>query len=59
MLLAIQTVFAIDTTWGTNENTAVAIPGKKEQQLTRCGHAERVSMTSRRGQPKSTFLSAA
>jgi hypothetical protein len=29
MLLDIQTVFSIDTTWGTNENTAVAIPSKK------------------------------
>jgi hypothetical protein len=59
MLPDIQTVFSIDTTWGTNENTAVAIPRKKEQRLTRCGHAERVSTTSRRGQPKSKFLSAA
>jgi len=28
MLLDIQAVFSIDTTWGTNENTAVAIPSK-------------------------------
>ena len=59
MLLDIQAVFSIDTTWGTNENTAVAIPRKQEQWLTRCGHAERMSTTSCRGWPKSEFLSAA
>jgi ABC-type thiamine transport system ATPase subunit len=45
-------------TEGTTENTAVAIPSKKEQRLTRCGPAEGVSMTASRGRPKSKFLSA-
>ena len=58
ILLDIQTVFSIDTTWGTNENTAVAIPRKTEHRLTRCGPAERVSTTSSGGRPNSKFLSA-
>ncbi len=50
--------FSIDTTWGTNDDHAVAIPRKQEQRLTRCGPAEGLSMTSSRGSPKSKFLSA-
>ncbi len=50
--------FFLDTTWGTNENTAVPIPSKKEQRLTRCGPAEGVPTTSSLGRPKSKFLSA-
>ena len=49
---------SLDTTWGTDENTAVAIPSKREQRLTRCGPAEGVSTTSSRGGPKSKFLSS-
>ncbi len=49
--------FSLDTTWGTTENTAVAIPSKKELRLTRCSPAEGVSTPSSRGRPKSKFLS--
>jgi hypothetical protein len=45
-------------TEGTNENTAVASPSKKDQRLTRCDPAEGVSTTARRGRPNSNFLSA-
>ncbi len=52
------TDFSLDTTWGTNENAAVAIPRKEEQRLMRCGPAEGVSMTCSHGRPNSKFLSA-
>ncbi len=32
--------FSIDTTWGTYDDHAVAIPRKQEQRLTRCGPAQ-------------------
>jgi len=32
--------FSIDTTWGGNDNPAVAFPSKKDERLTRCGPAE-------------------
>ena len=37
----------------------MAIPSNKDQRLTRCGPAEGVSTTSRRGRPNSKFLPAA
>lgn len=52
------TDFSLDTTCGTNENDALAIPRKKEQRLARCGPAEGVFTTSNHGRPKSTSLSA-
>jgi hypothetical protein len=32
--------YSLDTTWGRNDNPAVAIPSKKDERLTRCGPAE-------------------
>jgi len=50
------TDFSLDTTWGSNDNPALAIPSKKDERLTRCGPAEGMSTTCSRGRPKSKFL---
>lgn len=54
----IPTHYSLDTTWGTNKNTAVVIPCKGGKRLTRGGPAKGVSTTSSRGRRTSKFLSA-